>query len=203
MSDITKLPETFKSERLKLRAFHSRDATQLAKLAGVYSVAKFTLGIPLPYSRSEAKAWIAGLPARRDQGIEHIYAICTAGARALIGAISLAIEPEHQRIEIGYWLAEPARGNGYATEALRLLLPHIFSAGYTRIYALCFLENLDSMRLLSKLGFIREGRLRQHIVKWDEPCDVICFGMTAARAKRCGHGEFKSAKALAVRAQRP
>ena len=70
-------------------------------------------------------------------------------------------------------------------EALRLLLPNIFSVGYKRVYALCFLENSDSMRLLTKLGFIREGRLRQHIVKWDEACDVICFGMTAARAKRC------------------
>ncbi len=183
--ELSELPSTLKSERLRLRAFHPRDAAQLAKLAGVYSVARYTLGIPLPYSTAAAKAWIDALPARRAQGIEQIYAISMADSTVL-GAISLAIEAEHRRIEIGYWIGEPSRGNGFAREALRALLPEIFNAGYSRVYALTFLENLASMRLLRELGFTREGTLRQHIVKWDEPMDVICFGMSAARAKRCG-----------------
>ena len=158
----------------------------LAKLAGVYSVAKFTLGIPLPYSTHEAREWIAGLAGKKALGTEHIYALyltcksLTHKSR-LIGAISLSIEPEHRRIEIGYWLGEAFRGSGYAQEALNLLMPEIFSAGFIRIYALCFPDNTDSMRLLRRLYFIREGRLRQHIVKWGEACDVICFGLTAAR----------------------
>lgn len=183
--ELAKLPSKLKCERLILRSFQSRDAAQLAKLAGVYSVARYTLGIPLPYSKTAARAWIDALPARHEQGNEQIYAISLADS-SLLGAISLAIEPEHRRIEIGYWIGEPARGNGFAKEALGMLLPRIFSAGYSRIYALCFPENQISMQLLLGLGFIREGRLRQHIVKWNEPMDVICFGLSAARAKRCG-----------------
>jgi len=223
-----KLPESLSSLRLKLSAFRPRDAAMLAKQAGTYSVAKFTLGIPLPYSTIEAKNWISGLAEKKAAGTEHIYALhlvsnppaaeamlnntraggniakksvvnhALSGKPRLIGAISLSIESEHRRIEIGYWLGEAFRGSGYAQEALMRLLPELFNAGFNRIYALCFPGNSDSMRLLCSLNFIREGRLRQHIVKWNEASDVICFGLTAARFYR----KIKALKAQAARAQR-
>lgn len=159
---------------LCLRAFQARDANRLARLAGVSSVVRFTLGIPLPYSVAAAREWIAGLPERHASGMEFIFALSLD--RALIGSVGLTLELEHQRAEIGYWLGEEYRGLGYGRAAVERVCQHAFSAlAIRRVYALCFPENLDSHRLLEATGFAREGVLREHVVKDGQSSDVICF----------------------------
>lgn len=159
---------------LCLRAFQARDANRLARLAGVSSVVRFTLGIPLPYSVAAARDWIAGLPERHASGMELIFALSLD--RALIGSVGLTLELEHQRAEIGYWLGEEYRGLGYGRAAVEAVCQYALSAlAIRRIYALCFPENQASHRLLEAAGFEREGLLRQHVVKEEQSGDVICF----------------------------
>ena len=160
--------------RLTLRSFHARDAARLARLAGVDSVVRFTLGIPLPYSIIAAREWIAGLAQRHASGMELIYALCLDNA--LIGSVGLTLELENKRAEIGYWLGEDFRGNGFARAAVDSVCQYAFAElAIRRVYALCFPENLSSHRLLECAGFEREGCLRQHIVKDEQSGDVICF----------------------------
>ena len=106
-----------------LRPFAAADAQRLAKLAGVTSVVRYTLGIPLPYSVEAAAEWIAGLEARVGEGIELIYALSLRGH--LVGSIGLIFEPEHQRAEIGYWLGEPYRGRGLTRAAVQAVCDHV------------------------------------------------------------------------------
>lgn len=159
---------------LSLRAFQIRDANRLARLAGVDSVVRFTLGIPLPYSVSAAREWIAGLAERHASGVELIFALSLD--QALIGSVGLTLELEHRRAEIGYWLGEGYRGRGYARAAVECVCQYAFATlALRRVYALCFPENVTSHRLLEAAGFEREGLLRQHIVKETQSGDVICF----------------------------
>ena len=75
----------------------------------------------------------------------------TANAR-LIGVIGI----EHD--ELGYWLAEPHWGQGYATEAARAIVGHGFSTPRrNKISASCFEGNKASQRVLEKLGFEPAG----------------------------------------------
>ncbi len=160
-----------------LRAFHMKDAQRLAKLAGVSSVVRYTLGIPLPYSVDAAREWISGLDARFESGIELIYALSLRGH--LVGSIGLTLEPEHQRAEIGYWLGEPYRGRGLTRIAVAALCDAVFTShNLTRIYGLCFPENIASHALLRAAGFRREGKLRSHIVKDGRALDALVFGLT-------------------------
>ncbi len=169
--------------RFCLRSFTATDAARLAKLAGVTSVVRYTLGIPLPYSVEAAAEWIAGLDARFENGIERIYALSLRGH--LVGSIGLIFEPEHQRAEIGYWLGEPYRGRGLMRAAVQALSDHIFATcKVNRLYGLCFPENSASHAVLCGAGFRREGKLRAHIVKDERAQDVVVFGRTLPKPKR-------------------
>ena len=139
--------------RLHLRAFVVSDAERLAQLAGVYSVARYAWGIPLPYSVPAAAEWIAGLRERQYAGLELMYAItCDDG---LCGAVGLSLEREHGRAELGYWLAEGYRGQGYAREAVAAVCNHAFDKlALDRLYAQCMTDNLGSRHAfaISKQG---------------------------------------------------
>ena len=57
--------------------------------------------------------------------------------------------------EVGYHIAKPFTGNGYATEAVNAFLPPIMERlGITRIYAICNTDNIASRKVLEKCGFL-------------------------------------------------
>lgn len=67
---------------------------------------------------------------------------------------ALGIEPE---VEVGYRLHRAFWGNGYATDAARLLIEHGFeSLELARIAAIVNVENAPSNRVIQKLGFRHE-----------------------------------------------
>ncbi len=68
---------------------------------------------------------------------------------------------EHRRAEIGYDLAPPWWGQGMMSEALRAALDHGFGEmGLHRVAACIHPDNVASLRLAERLGFIREGIAR-------------------------------------------
>lgn len=72
-------------------------------------------------------------------------------------------EKRYCRAEIGYDLAPAAWGQGYMTEALRIVIQHGFARmGLNRIEALVYVANERSLRLLQRLGFKPEGILRDY-----------------------------------------
>jgi [ribosomal protein S5]-alanine N-acetyltransferase len=75
------------------------------------------------------------------------------------------IEPAELRTwELGYIFNPRYQRRGYATEAARALLHHAFAEmGVHRVIANCNPANVASWRVLEKIGFVREGHLRQNI----------------------------------------
>ena len=96
----------------------------------------------------------------------------------MIGAVGLRIEREDQRAELGYWIGRPYWNQGYCTEAARAVLDFGFEQlGLNRIYASHFTRNPASGRVMQKLGMTHEGRLRQHVRKWDAFEDVEVYAV--------------------------
>ncbi|MFT3772512.1 MAG: GNAT family protein [Minicystis sp.] len=90
--------------------------------------------------------------------------------------------------EIGFAILEPAaRGRGYATEAVRLLVDYLF-AGYPseRITAFTDVENAASQRVLARVGFEREGVMRRASFRGGTFRDIALYGLLrgAPRAAR-------------------
>ena len=74
----------------------------------------------------------------------------------------------HRRAEIGYDLEEASWRQGIMTEALQTMLRYGFEQmGLNRVEALVYVENQASIRLLERLGFQREGLLRQYFRQGD------------------------------------
>lgn len=163
--------------RLRLRPYESSDAEQLQRLAGSRAVAEGTLLIPHPYSLADAVEWIASRPEALENG-NLVYAITLLSSSELIGAIGLALRPQHGKGELGYWIGEPFWGRGFATEAAGALISYGFEVfALNRLFAIHFARNPASGRVLEKNGMRHEGSLRQDIRKWDEYIDVEVYGI--------------------------
>ncbi len=78
---------------------------------------------------------------------------------AAIGGIGFLFPIEDGEAEVGYGLAESARGQGYASEALAAVVGLAREHGVRRMVALTDLDNLPSQRVLQRAGFVRVGRL--------------------------------------------
>ena len=102
--------------------------------------------------------WQGEQPRRNFQ-----FAVVLKGEGRLIGNCGIRTNPDRRDADIGYELAHPHWGRGYATEAARAVLAFGFEElRLHRIWASCVLENAGSGRVLEKLGMRREGHLREH-----------------------------------------
>jgi len=85
---------------------------------------------------------------------------------ALVGGLTLANirRGVAQAGSLGYWIGEPFARRGLMTGALQGLVPFAFgSLRLHRLEAACIPSNAASIRLLEKMGFVREGYAREYL----------------------------------------
>jgi ribosomal-protein-alanine N-acetyltransferase len=69
-----------------------------------------------------------------------------------------------QTCTLGYWMGEPHAGQGHMAGGVRTVIPFVFDVlRLRRIEAACLPGNQASIRLLERVGFIREGLARQYL----------------------------------------
>jgi RimJ/RimL family protein N-acetyltransferase len=121
----------------------------------------------------DAYAWIDLNEAKRDNTN---FAIEVGGAVA--GGIGYSLGAYEARLTatIGYWLGQPFWGRGIATAALGQLTEYAFKAhGLRRISSVVMAPNIASARVLEKAGYIREGIMRNSVVKHGEIYDLLLY----------------------------
>jgi RimJ/RimL family protein N-acetyltransferase len=93
----------------------------------------------------------------------------TAKGRAVGSTRYLNIRPEHRGLEIGWtWLGREWQRTAVNTEAKLLLLGHAFERlGCVRVELKTDARNERSQRALDRVGAIREGVLRNHMIAQD------------------------------------
>jgi RimJ/RimL family protein N-acetyltransferase len=98
----------------------------------------------------------------------------------LVGFVQLAkIDRQMRRADIGIGIGEKnIRGQGIGTAALCLLLDYAFTVqGLERVSAEVFTFNQHSQHLMERLGFQREGLLRQYSIHNGVRQDTYIFGL--------------------------
>lgn len=90
--------------------------------------------------------------------------------------------PEHQRAEIGYHIIEETnKGKGYMSEAFAAIIEYGFQhMQLNRIEALIGPQNIASQQLVNKLGFLKEGVMRQHYFKNGQLEDSVIYALLKA-----------------------
>ena len=145
------------TERLFLRPFKIGDAPEVRLLAGDERVADMVATIPHPYPEGLAERWIAGHKEKWSNAELASFAIVTKEDGQLIGCIS-AMNMDGSEAEIGYWIGVNYWGNGFATEACRMLVAFCFEQlGLERIHARHLDRNPSSGRVLTKSGLLHVG----------------------------------------------
>jgi RimJ/RimL family protein N-acetyltransferase len=136
-------------------------------------------GLP-PLSEPELRAFMQHqLPEMQASGFLNPFVIL-ADRGTIVGGITLHHHDEQRsRIEVGYWLLPAGRGRGIATRAVRALADHVHSHGVLRLEAVVRPENERSIRVLERLGFTREGTLRQLLRYRDARADAHIYSLLA------------------------
>lgn len=131
---------------------------------------------PHPYGIEDARQFIG---MARQRAPQTYFAIEVAGRVA--GGIGYTEHSDVERIgaEVGYWLGWEFWGRGIATVALGLLTEHAFTvnAELRRLYAVPYSSNLASARVLAKVGYQREGTLRQSAIKDGQVLDQWMYSI--------------------------
>jgi len=161
-----------------LRPFRATDVDSLASVANDRDIwLNLRDRFPHPYRRAHAEAFIAHC---ESQEAPTNLAICVDD-RA-VGSIGVVPGTDIERVnaEIGYWIGKPYWGRGIATDALRAMTRHaIDQYGLTRVFAIPFVDNVASIRVLEKAGFVREGLMRRSAIKDGVIRDQYLYGYYA------------------------
>lgn len=110
------------------------------------------------------------------------FAIVERRSGRAIGSTSfLDLRPAHRGLEVGHtWIARAAQGTRVNPEAKLLLLQHAFETlGCVRVQLKTDARNEQSQRAMAKLGCVREGVLRRHMILPDGFVrDTVMFSIT-------------------------
>lgn len=109
---------------------------------------------------------------------------CDMGIRyqsQLAGVISFhTVNWPNRQVEIGYWLGADFQGHGIMTGACRAMLEYAFrKLQLNRVTILCASGNLRSRAIPERLGFTREGVIREGEWLYDRFVDLIMYSMLA------------------------
>lgn len=175
--------------RLDLCWLTQEDAPAIFSIFGNPEVMRFWSSPPLP-DLAAASALIDEI-----HGLFRTRQLFQWGIRrreddTVIGTCTLYnLDLAHRRGEIGFALARSCWGQGFASEALDVLLDFCFNRlGLHRLEADADPENVASLRALERKGFQREGYLRERWHHLGEVRDAVFLGLLKREWKRPGSG---------------
>ncbi len=92
-----------------------------------------------------------------------------------VGSAGLKIDPSAGNAELGYWIDASSEGRGIVTRTCAALLEHASALGIRRVEIRAATENARSIRVAERLGFEREGVLRQALQVGDRRLDLALY----------------------------
>jgi ribosomal-protein-alanine N-acetyltransferase len=187
LSDVT-----LQTERLTLRPLVFADADAIFAMRADPVVQRY--GSHPPWTdRQAALDWLDRNARGTAKGEHAQFAIERRSDGVVVGTCTLYdLNAQCRRAEVGYALALSAWGKGYANEAVSAMLDWGFDElDLNRVEADIDPRNEPSARALERLGFTREGHLRERWIVAGEVSDSWMYGLLArewraARVSRAG-----------------
>ena len=143
-----------RTPRLLLRPGFPEDAPALAGAIGDEAIVRHLATAPWPYRMRDAEAFLA---SPRDPVLPSFLILeRTETEPRLVGSCGLGRRPSGA-VELGYWIARPHWGRGFATEAGCALIDIARALGLPALEGSHFIDNPASARVLEKLGFEPRG----------------------------------------------
>lgn len=176
-----------RTPRLLLRPLGESDAEDLFDIFADEKVMRYWSSAPwsaIDMAQDSIARDLAALPKG-----EHLrLGISAMAGGRLIGTCTLFGFVQHsRRAELGYALASTAWGQGFMNEALTGFLQHGFTRlRLNRVEADIDPRNGASARTLERLGFTREGFMRERWIVGAEVSDTAFYGLLAREWRGAG-----------------
>lgn len=132
----------------------------------------------------DTQKFIEGSVAKAKNGNGADFGIYYQGV--LVGAIGYdLIDKVDKKTTLGYWLDENFQGKGIMTKAVKLLIEYAFDVlKLNRIQINCAVGNTKSCAIPQRLGFEKEGVIRQSEWLYDHFIDWEQYSLLASEFKR-------------------
>ena len=166
------------AERLRLRWIEESDIHQLFAIFSDPQVMRYWSTPPLQ-NLDEAVALLQEIHASNREGTFLKWGVALKPTDTLIGTVTLFnMDRSNGRAEIGYAQARDYWGRGYIHEALQALLKYCFDElALRRLEADVDPRNNPSIKTLERLGFQKEGFLRERWHVDGEIQDALFYGL--------------------------
>lgn len=170
----------WQAETIRLRGVEPEDARHFFRWNQDSERARQLDFVWPPISLSSVESWAMEQSAQKFKDHAFHWVIETLDGQP-VGSISTHdCNLRNGTFSYGVDVAEEHRGNGYAAEAIRLILRYYFEElRYHKVNVGVHSYNEASLRLHERLGFVREGALREAVYTRGRRYDMILFGMTA------------------------
>ncbi|WP_027816444.1 GNAT family N-acetyltransferase [Paraburkholderia bannensis] len=168
---------TLTTARLRVRELRHSDAAALFSIWSDAEAMRYFSFSPMHHV-DEASARIERV-LKLAAGTDLTCAIELPETGDVIGTCDLFhVNEQCRRAEIGFCLQRRLWGNGYMSEAAGAVVDHAFdTVKLNRIEADIDPRNVASARVLERLGFLREGLLRERWIVGDEVTDSALYGL--------------------------
>ena len=183
-------PFELRTPRVLLATVTPGDVDRITELCQDPAI-QYWVTIPVPYTREVGAAFVTeAVPAGWASGRELTWAIREPESRKIVGMIGLTDEGGRVA-EVGFWLAPSSRGNGIASEAVRLVAAYAFAtegldARYLRWRAMA--GNWASRRVAWATGFrVQDARIPGLVDQRGEPADGWLGTLRAGEPTRPRH----------------
>jgi len=177
---IEKIFDTFpilNSDRLSFIEIKQEHLTDLFKLFGDNNVTKY-YNLKTFETEQDGQKFIDWYQKRFIEKLAIRWGIALKGNNNIIGTIGFNNFTQNHRANIGYDLQTEYWNSGYVTEALKTIVDFGFKQlEINRIEAEVMIGNLASERVLDKLGFTKEGILRQWLYWNEKHYDMIMYSL--------------------------
>ena len=178
-NSVMSLPTpTLRTARFLLRPFTEADTNAIFALQSNPRVLRYWDAPPWR-ERAQAERFIVRCKQMEQEGSGARLAIeRTADAMFIGWCVLMNWDAAYRSAMLGYCLDEPAWGQGFATEAAGTLLQWAFNTlDLNRVQSEADTRNAASDRVLEKLGFLREGTLRENCIVDGEVSDSWVYGL--------------------------
>jgi ribosomal-protein-alanine N-acetyltransferase len=174
---------TFETTRLRLRQLATSDAEAMHACYGDAEAMRYWDSPPARNIADTTKlVTLSAKPTPRHAA----WAILMKEGGELCGMLNYHHrESKHRRLEVGWILARRFWRQGLMSEAMRPFVDHCFAALQTnRIEATIEPDNVASQRLAERLGFQREGLMREVLLVGGTFRDLHLYALLASAWRR-------------------
>jgi RimJ/RimL family protein N-acetyltransferase len=175
---------TLHTRRLRLAPQRAENLDRLHAWYNDAEIRRLSADDPVGPNLERVRALLEGfVVGRPDQRRFAIYP--RESAEPLGFADVVMIDAQHRRCKLALVIGERARwGRGYGREVLAELVRYCFEdLDMNRLAAEIYDNNPRSLRLFESLGFVREGTLRESVLR-EAPIDEHCYALLRREWRR-------------------